>query len=158
MSSVTKTALMSLMTEDSLLWKPLHVRQESWVWMAYSILWVCFLIPKTCSVLYVNQITLFIAKLNSGSWWWTRRPGVLRFMGSQRVGHDWVTELNWIEPSLRCLGHTSIGAWIIFIFMIWILCLEVWGQRQPSNAVLSSVWLYLGSIHFVASLRNFINW
>ena len=30
----------------------------------------------------------------SGSWWWTGRPGVLRFMGSQRVGHDWVTELN----------------------------------------------------------------
>ena len=26
---------------------------------------------------------------------WTGRPGVLRFMGSQRVGHDWVTELNW---------------------------------------------------------------
>ena len=25
-----------------------------------------------------------------------RRPGVLRFMGSQRVGHDWATELNWI--------------------------------------------------------------
>ena len=34
--------------------------------------------------------------VNSGSWWWTGRPGVLRFMGSQRVGHDWVTELNWI--------------------------------------------------------------
>ena len=32
--------------------------------------------------------------VNSRSWWWTRRPGVLRFMGSQRVGHDWVTELN----------------------------------------------------------------
>ena len=32
--------------------------------------------------------------LNSGIWWWTGRPGVLRFMGSQRVGHDWVTELN----------------------------------------------------------------
>ena len=31
----------------------------------------------------------------SGSWWWTGRPGVLRFMGSQRVGHNWVTELNW---------------------------------------------------------------
>ena len=28
-------------------------------------------------------------------WWWTGRPGVLRFMGSQRVGHDWATELNW---------------------------------------------------------------
>ena len=33
--------------------------------------------------------------VNSGSWWWTGRPGVLHFMGSQRVGHDWATELNW---------------------------------------------------------------
>ena len=33
--------------------------------------------------------------VNSGSWWWTGRPGMLRFMGSQRVGHDWATELNW---------------------------------------------------------------
>ena len=31
--------------------------------------------------------------VNSGSWWWTGRPGVLQSMGSQRVGHDWVTEL-----------------------------------------------------------------
>ena len=35
--------------------------------------------------------------VNSGSWWWTGRPGMLRFMGSQRVGHDWATELNWTE-------------------------------------------------------------
>ena len=33
--------------------------------------------------------------VDSGSWWWTGRPGVLRFMGLQRVGHDWVTKLNW---------------------------------------------------------------
>ena len=33
--------------------------------------------------------------VDSGSWWWTGRPGVLWLMGSQRVGHDWVTELNW---------------------------------------------------------------
>ena len=32
--------------------------------------------------------------VNSGSWWWTGRPGVLRFLGSQRVGHEWATELN----------------------------------------------------------------
>ena len=31
--------------------------------------------------------------INSRSWWWTGRPGVLWFMGSQRVGHDWATEL-----------------------------------------------------------------
>ena len=35
--------------------------------------------------------------VNSGRWWWTGRPGVLRFMGSQRVGHDWATEPNWTE-------------------------------------------------------------
>ena len=32
--------------------------------------------------------------VNSGSWWWTGRPGMLQFMGSQRVKHDWATELN----------------------------------------------------------------
>ena len=33
--------------------------------------------------------------VNSGSWWWTGRPGVLQSMGSQRVRHDWATELYW---------------------------------------------------------------
>ena len=33
--------------------------------------------------------------VDSGSWWWTGRPGVLWFMGSQKVRHDWATELNW---------------------------------------------------------------
>ena len=37
--------------------------------------------------------------VNSGSWWWTGRPGMLWFMGLQRVGHDWATELNWTEIS-----------------------------------------------------------
>ena len=32
---------------------------------------------------------------SSGSWWWTGRPGLLQYMGLQRVGHDWATELNW---------------------------------------------------------------
>ena len=31
-----------------------------------------------------------------GSWWWKGKPGMLQSMGSQRVGHDWATELNWI--------------------------------------------------------------
>ena len=46
--------------------------------------------------------------VNSGSWWWTGRPGMLRFMGSQRVGHDWATELNrtcslsWLAKLVLC--------------------------------------------------------
>ena len=35
--------------------------------------------------------------VSTGSWWWTGRTGVQRVMGSQRVGHDWATELNWTE-------------------------------------------------------------
>ena len=35
--------------------------------------------------------------VDSGSWWWTGRPGVLQFMGLQRVRHDWATELKWTE-------------------------------------------------------------
>ena len=43
--------------------------------------------------------------VNSRSWGWTGRPGVVWFMGSQRVGHDWATELNWTKGSTT----TSIG-------------------------------------------------
>ena len=39
--------------------------------------------------------------VNSGSWWWTGMPGVLRFMGSQRVGHNWATDLNWSERKIH---------------------------------------------------------
>ena len=35
--------------------------------------------------------------VNFRSWWRTGRPGVLRFMGLLRAGHDWATELNWTE-------------------------------------------------------------
>ena len=37
--------------------------------------------------------------VNSWSWWWTGRPGVLQSIGLQRVGYDWVTELNWTSNS-----------------------------------------------------------
>ena len=42
--------------------------------------------------------------VNSRSWWWTGRPGVLRFTGSQRVRHDWVTELNWTGLIFEFVG------------------------------------------------------
>ena len=43
----------------------------------------------------------------SGSWWWTGRPGVLWFMGSQRVRHDWATELNYAAFMLQ------LRSWIV---------------------------------------------
>ena len=47
--------------------------------------------------------------VNSGGWWWTGRPGVLWFMGLQRVGHDWVTELNWTVGFLQWLNEAKWG-------------------------------------------------
>ena len=44
--------------------------------------------------------------VNSRSWWWTGKPGVLQFMGSQ--GHDWVTELNWRARNPKSV---PVGPW-----------------------------------------------
>ena len=40
--------------------------------------------------------------VNSRSWWWTGRPGMLWSIGLQRVEHDWLTELNWTDEMMRC--------------------------------------------------------
>ena len=40
-----------------------------------------------------------------GRWWWTGKPGVLQSMGSQRVKHDWGTELNWRNETIISGSH-----------------------------------------------------
>ena len=46
---------------------------------------------------------------NSGSWWWTGKPGVLQSMGSQRVRHNWATELNrTLTISLKALSPNVV--------------------------------------------------
>ena len=48
--------------------------------------------------------------VDSGSWWWTGKPGVLWFMGSQRGGHSWATELNWtdtLKDQVSCSRSSS---------------------------------------------------
>ena len=69
--------------------------------------------------------------VNSGSWCWTGRPSVLRFLGSQRVGHDWVTELNW---TLYALGNQKF--FLAHLTAILICC----DVLEP-NFTISEVWL-----------------
>ena len=69
-------------------------RQRMRCWMAS---------PTQCTWVWVN----------SGSWWWTERPGMLWFMGSQIVRHDWATELNWTEWCWASF-HVSVGHLSIF--------------------------------------------
>ena len=71
--------------------------------------------------------------VNSRSLWWTGRPGMLRFMGSQRVGHDWVTELNWmtkdVEHLYLCLSSIHLCFWNIclntLLLLNWAICLLI---------------------------------
>ena len=62
--------------------------------------------------------------VNSGIWWWTGRPGVLWFIGLQRVGHDWATELNWSIP-LASLGRRRFFSVYMQTFII----------KQPSKEI-----------------------
>ena len=73
---------------------------------------------------------------NSGSWWWTGRPGVLQFMGSQRVGHT--ERLNWTDLNgwsyyhfLNCLG---------FAFCRSLLCLVLLSGEVPLAFLVKLVW------------------
>ena len=85
--------------------------------------------------------------VNSGSWWWTGRPGVLRFMGSQRVGHNWATELNWSgmkfrqvsisyrELSVKSRNHHCIQLSSQFLlFCCW--CLFCFWPPHPACGIL----------------------
>ena len=57
--------------------------------------------------------------VNFGSLWWTRRPGVLRFTGSQRAGHDWATELNWTEYHRKCTYECSLQSFWKMIMVLF---------------------------------------
>ena len=66
--------------------------------------------------------------VNSGSWWWTGRPGVLQFMGSQRVGHNWATELKIEEGDRRWDGWKASP-----IQWTW------WGTERSGHAIVHGV-------------------
>ena len=88
-----------------------------------------------------------------GRWWWTGRPGMLRSMGSQRAGHDWATELNWVlkNPPTNCRRHgrSWFDSWVRKV--PWrrkgpptpvFLLGESHGQRSPAGY---SLWGHKGS-------------
>ena len=62
--------------------------------------------------------------VNSGSWWWTGRPGVLQSMGSQRVRHDWATELNWTDAHVWIWELDYKESWVLKNWCFWTVVLE----------------------------------
>ena len=60
--------------------------------------------------------------VNSRSWWWTGRPGVLWFMGLQKVGHDWW--LNWTEWSKIHIHYFCLKVHLL------LKCKHFWGGKN----------------------------
>ena len=67
--------------------------------------------------------------VNSWSWWWTGRPGAQRFMGLQRVGHDWATELNWTEFTQDyLLEFLWLYSWVLWPHILYTAAFNHLGE------------------------------
>ena len=64
---------------------------------------------RVCDGWMASQTQWTWVWINSGNWWWTGRPGMLWFMGLQRAGHDWATELNWYKVLINILSSHSLN-------------------------------------------------
>ena len=97
--------------------------------------------------------------VDSGSWWWTGRPGLLRFMGLQRVGHNWATELNWTEcwsltASTFRISNSSGGIpspplalFIVMLIVNWNIIIWSCLSFFPSQDAISFWWaLFVPSV------------
>ena len=82
--------------------------------------------------------------VDSSSWWWTGRPGGLWFMGSQRVGHDWVTELN---STTQSYNYIMSILWKITNVLLMVLlrpsllhyCMDTKNREQKN--IIPSYWI-----------------
>ena len=97
--------------------------------------------------------------VDSESWWWTGRPGILQFVGSQRVRHDWATEMNWTElwTSLGLCFHVSeMRVFTTAYFLLSIkyddICESIWlmSKANAKKCVCHySQWNYFESSNIV---------
>ena len=95
--------------------------------------------------------------VNSGSWWWTGRPGVLRFMGSRRVGHDWATELNWIEWQMMLI----FLKFVYFLFSLFLLsfCVIFLNSLIYLTVLGLSLRIFSCSMHsFSCDMQDLVPW
>ena len=74
--------------------------------------------------------------VDSRSWWWTGRPGVLWFMGSQKVRHAWVIELNWIlSGTVNSSEHTFLCIWLILKISLKQIIKSAWSYTAIFKVV-----------------------
>ena len=88
--------------------------------------------------------------VNSGSWWWTGRHGVLWFTESQRVGHNWATELNpscnnWLIN--RYLSYSKLDRKLTGLLAIFYLKgRKYYGRERKVDGIVWNLWEIVGGI------------
>ena len=87
--------------------------------------------------------------VNSGSWWWTGRPGVLWFVGSQRVGHDWATDLIWSDLIVESKGLLWFKFFLFVFLAIWVF---VW------FLLLLLFWIFFERVFWVGRANILNKW
>ena len=104
--------------------------------------------------------------VNSRGWWWTGRPGVLQFMGLQRVRQDWATELNWTEyyeldsilKSRDITLSTKVCLVEAMVFLVVMYGCESWtikkAEHQRIDAFQLSCWRRLLRAPWTARRSN----
>ena len=92
--------------------------------------------------------------VNSGSWWWTGRAGVLQSMGLQRVGHDWVTELNWtdflLDEGQKRENHLLMYFWLFCLFSLFVK--SNWLRKYFLSTTIENSFLQANPVNFVFSV------
>ena len=83
---------------------------------------------------WLNAITDWWVWASSRSWWWTGKPGLLHFMRLQRIGHIWMTELNWFWFMAILMGNAK-----------WNFCISVWSSAHNSSSTKLSKFSYYAS-------------
>ena len=110
--------------------------------------------------------------VNSWSWWWTGKLGVLQSRGLQRVGHDWVTELKWIETHhfwflcfhLPCCWfsvfylHFIFKASKVFVVVVIFQCSFLFSNMFPTIFVVSYSWQLTSTSGSIFTLLSSIFW
>ena len=100
--------------------------------------------------------------VNSRSWWWTGRPGVLRFMGSQIAGHNWATDLIWSDSSkasfLQCSPFFIVQPLHSYITSEKTIALTRWDTVGKGMSLLFNMLSRLVIIFLPRSNCLFVSW
>ena len=90
--------------------------------------------------------------VNPGSWWWTGRSGVLQSMGSQRVGHDWATELKWSKGNIMDFTRAARGMDLLLIGIVNVVCKAMFSRvRKMRGSVLD---MFILDIHLMLGWQS----